>query len=290
MKLPTLVLCLTAALSSAHAALKTDIEYGVAAGESLKLDAYVPEGPGPFPAVILVHGGGWTSGDKSGGSQKGLMAPMHEPLEKGGYAWFSINYRLAPKHTFPAAVEDIEAAVRWVKAHATEYRIDPLRLALAGESAGAHLAAVAALRGDASTRVFAVVAFYGRFDLTTGLKPDEPLPENFAALTGHKVFDAAARAVLVEASPIFQARQTLPAFLFVHGSADKRAPYEQSVMMHEKLMNVGVPCEFITIPGGDHGMLGWPALAPNFKREVVAWLDATLLKPPVVLRDATARK
>src|SRR5262245_17453015 len=88
---------LTAALTAA-AALQTDIEYGTAGGESLCLDAYIPEGPGPFPAVILIHGGGWNAGDKSGGPTKGFMAPMHEPLAKAGFAWFSINYRLAPKH------------------------------------------------------------------------------------------------------------------------------------------------------------------------------------------------
>ncbi|MEO5961347.1 MAG: hypothetical protein ABIZ49_13710, partial [Opitutaceae bacterium] len=87
-------LCVAAGVSASVAAVQTDIEYGNAAGESLKLDAYVPEGTGPFPAVILVHGGGWTGGDKSGGPRKGYMAPMHEPLEKAGFAWFSINYRL----------------------------------------------------------------------------------------------------------------------------------------------------------------------------------------------------
>src|SRR5213075_2196302 len=88
------------------------------AGESLKLDAYVPEGAGPFPAVILVHGGGWTAGDKSGGPKKALIAPMQEPLERAGFAWFSVNYRLAPKHRYPACIEDVEAAIRWVKSHA----------------------------------------------------------------------------------------------------------------------------------------------------------------------------
>ena len=76
-------------------ALRTDIEFAKVANVSLTLDAFVPEGPGPFPTCILVHGGGWNAGDKSGGPKKGYMAPMHEPLEKAGFAWFSINYRLA---------------------------------------------------------------------------------------------------------------------------------------------------------------------------------------------------
>src|SRR5436190_12031384 len=125
-----LILLITLALGTAgvaRAALQTNIEYGVAGGESLKLDAYVPEGSGPFPTVILVHGGGWTGGDKSGGPKKGYMAPMHEPLQRAGFAWFSINYRLAPAYRYPACIEDIETAIRWVKTHAAEYHLDPRR-------------------------------------------------------------------------------------------------------------------------------------------------------------------
>src|SRR5512133_8806 len=101
MKTVALVSWSLAVAATAAAALHPDIEYGRAAGESLRLDAYVPDGDGPFPAVILVHGGGWTAGDKSGGPKKALIAPMQEPLEHAGFAWFSINYRLAPQHSYP---------------------------------------------------------------------------------------------------------------------------------------------------------------------------------------------
>src|SRR5690349_2671850 len=114
----SLLLGTTTALTAAT--FRADLEYGQADGESLRLDACVPDGPGPFAAVILVHGGAWNSGDKSGGSGKGLMAPMFEPLTRAGFAWFSINYRLAPKHPYPACIEDVETAIRWVKAHAAE--------------------------------------------------------------------------------------------------------------------------------------------------------------------------
>ena len=133
MKIPTLLLLSLCVAVVARAGLQTDIEYGLADGESLKLDAYVPDGAGPFPAVILVHGGGWNAGDKSGGPQKGYMAPMHEPLQRAGFAWFSINYRLTPKHPYPACIEDVETAIRWVKAHAAEYHLDASRIALSGE-------------------------------------------------------------------------------------------------------------------------------------------------------------
>jgi alpha-L-fucosidase 2 len=264
---------------AAWAALKTDIEYGTAAGESLKLDAYVPEGAGPFPAVILVHGGGWTSGDKSGGPRKALIAPMQEPLERAGFAWLSINYRLAPKHRYPACVEDVETAIRWVKAHAAEYHIDPKRIALAGESAGGHLVALAAVRADASTHLAAVVAFYGIYDFRIRVKPGEPLTGNIAALFGSETQDERTLALLREASPVEHVKPRLPPFLLLHGTADDRVPLEQSLRMQTRLREAGVPCELITIQGGAHGMMGWPALAPDFKERIVAWLARTMNVP-----------
>src|SRR3954453_8729817 len=120
MKIPASFLFFLGCARLATAAHLTDIEYGTAAGESLKLDAYVPDGAGSFPAVILVHGGGWNAGDKSGGPKKGYMAPMHEPLQQAGFAWFSINYRLAPKQPYPACIDDVETAIRWVKANAAK--------------------------------------------------------------------------------------------------------------------------------------------------------------------------
>jgi pectinesterase len=96
--------------------IRKDLEYSRAGGESLRLDACVPDGKGPFPAVILVHGGGWSSGDKTTG-----VDPLFAPFSKSGLGWFSINYRHAPKHRYPASVDDVEAAIRWVKEHAAEF-------------------------------------------------------------------------------------------------------------------------------------------------------------------------
>jgi alpha-L-fucosidase 2 len=261
---------------AASAALKTDIEFANVGGESLKLDAYVPEGAGPFAAVILVHGGGWTAGDKSGGPKKALIAPMQEPLERAGFAWFSINYRLAPKHRYPACIEDVEAAIRWVKAHAAEYRLDPKRIAISGESAGGHLVALAAVRADASTRLAAVVPFYGVFDLPGRLKADEPLPANYVALFGRETVDDALTAVMREASPLLHVKSGLPPFLLVHGTADTRVPIEQSFAMQARLKAAGVPCDLITIKDGVHGMAGWDKVAPDYRERVVAWLQKTL--------------
>ena len=102
---------------------------------SLHLDAHIPPGKGPFPAVILVHDGGWTAGSKTAN----FVVPLFEPLTKTGYTWFTIDYRLAPQHPHPAAVEDVESAIVFVKKHAREYKVNPKNIALIGESAGGHL-------------------------------------------------------------------------------------------------------------------------------------------------------
>ncbi len=262
------------------AAESEEIEYGQAAGESLKLDAWVPDGPGPFPAVILVHGGGWTTGDKSGGPRKAFMAPLHEPLQRAGFAWFSINYRLAPKHRYPACIEDVETAIRWVKTNAERQRVDPRRIAISGESAGGHLVALAAVRADASTRLAAVVPFYAPFDLGAMTTPGAPLRAPFVALFGREQLDDATLAVLREASPLTHVRHGLPPFLLVHGTADDRVALSQSVTMQARLRAVDVPCELITIKDGVHGMASWDRVAPDYKEQVVAWLARTLAAAP----------
>ena len=130
----------------AGAQLVRDNEYGRADSERLRLDVSVPEGTGPFPIAILVHGGGWSGGDKSGSDHPGDSAdisPWFAPLTAAKFTWFSINYRLAPVHRWPACFADVQAAIRWVKAHAAVYKGDPHRLALFGHSAGGHLVCLA---------------------------------------------------------------------------------------------------------------------------------------------------
>jgi acetyl esterase/lipase len=276
MKTALLALLLSALAVAAGAAVETGIEYGQVAGESLKLDARVPEGAGPFPAVILVHGGGWTAGDKSGGPRKGYMYPMHEPLERAGFAWFSVNYRLAPQHRYPACIDDVETAIRWVKTNAAKYRVDPRRIALSGESAGGHLVALAAVRANESTRLAAIVPFYGVFDLTAMAAPGEPLRRNFVALFDRQTADEPTLALLREASPLSRVTPGLPPFLLVHGTADTTVPPAQSERMQARLREAGVSCELITVTNGVHGMVSWDAVAPDYKDRVVAWLVRTL--------------
>ena len=203
------------------------------------------------------------------------MAPMDEPLSRAGFAWFEINYRLAPQHLYPACIDDVETAIRWVKAHAAEYHVDPSRLALAGESAGGHLVDLAGARADASTRVAAVVSFYGVYDLVA-LAKAKGAGGNLGQLFGISVLDDRTTPLLRAASAAAYLKPGLPPFLLVHGDADEKVPYEEDVAFQARLAALGVPCELITIHGGGHGMNSWGKVAPEYKDEVVAWLRKTL--------------
>src|SRR5579875_841849 len=131
-----LLFMLSTSLPAGPAGLHRDIEYGRAGDVSLRMDAHVPTGKGPFPAIVIVHGGGWIAGDRETN-----VEPLFQPLSNAGFAWFTISYRLAKDASvFGAAVEDVEQAVLYVREHAAEYNIDPDRIALIGESAGAQLA------------------------------------------------------------------------------------------------------------------------------------------------------
>jgi acetyl esterase/lipase len=269
-----------AALSGGE--LKQDIEYGTAGGESLKLDVFVPDGAGPFPVAILVHGGGWSRGDKhrvpAGDSAD--ISPWFAPLAQAHFVWFSINYRLAPRHRWPACLADVQTAIRWVKAHAAEHKGDPQRIALFGHSAGGHLACLAAVLAGPDTRVQAVVGFaavtdheqdsYRRGGLSVSLqalldRPREITPETLALLR--------------EISPINHVHSGQPPFLLIHGTADKSVPYEQSLAFQKKIRAAGGVCDLITIPGAPHAFATWPKLAPDYEGQMLDWLRSKLGKP-----------
>src|SRR5829696_8677397 len=123
------------------------IEFARPGGHPLLLDLHVPDGPGPFPAAILVHGGGF-----DGGTRATNMAPTFQPLADAGFAWFSIDYRMAPEFRFAQAKEDIDSIIRWVKANAKTYKVDVSKIVLSGESAGGYLVNYAAAHESADTR------------------------------------------------------------------------------------------------------------------------------------------
>jgi acetyl esterase/lipase len=251
---------------------KPDIEYGGASGESLRLDAHIPDGAGPFPMIVMVHGGGWTSGDK----HKDITVVL-EPLTKSGeFTWFSINYRMAPTNHWPACFEDVETAIRWAKAHATEYRGDAQRVALMGYSAGGQLACLAAVLAKEDTRVQAVVGFSPATDMVADTKRRGGLSKSLQALFGRETVDDATRALLTEMSPITYVKPGLPPFLFVQGDVDKTVPYGQTLDFMSKLKENNVPCEIVTIKGAPHQITDWDKFDPSYKGKLIAWLEQKL--------------
>lgn len=261
-------------VAPAGAELISDIEYGKAGNVSLKLDAWIPEGRGPFPAAILVHGGAWRGGDK-----QTFIKPIFEPLTQAGFAWFTINYRLAPDHVYPAAVDDLVQAVNFVKAHAREYKVDTKRLALIGESAGGHLVALVGARDGRKLGIAAVVPFYPPVDMTelTSARTAVANKAVFAFL-GLKEPGPEADRLLREASPITYVKRGMPPFLLIHGDADPTVPYAQSTKLCERMKQVRASCELLAVKGGAHGMGGWekdPALQA-YKAKMIDWLKATM--------------
>ncbi|HSB74847.1 MAG TPA: alpha/beta hydrolase, partial [Terriglobales bacterium] len=203
-----------------------DVVYAHAGGQTLTLDASIPEGPGPFPAAVLVHGGGWVAGDK-----QQYITYIFQPLSHAGFAWFSINYRLAPQFQFPAPADDVEQAIRFVKAHAAEYNIDPARIALIGESAGGHLVSFVGARNPPGSRVAAVVSLYGIHDFITAALEWKPFPHEVLGLFGIQQVNAETAPLLIKGSPVVYVNRDMPPFLLIHGSKDEDVPYDQSVEM-----------------------------------------------------------
>jgi acetyl esterase/lipase len=269
-----IILFLSAMIASTAAfcaEIQSDIEYGKADDESLLLDAYVPDGAGPFSIAIIVHGGGWSSGDKARD-----MSLLFKPLSEANFTWFSINYRLAPKHRYPACIEDVEQAIRWVKRHAAEYKGDPQRIGLIGESAGGHLVCLAAARAKDDTRIAAVVGFAAPTDLVADVQRRGGIQPALRNVFGLSDLDDNARNQLSDASPLNFLKADMPPFLLIHGTDDKSVLYNQSVNFQKRLKDLGVPCEIITIEKGVHGMKNWEKLDTSYKEKMIAWLEHTL--------------
>ncbi len=253
-----------------------DIIYRNVDRTNLTLDAHVPNGPGPFPVVILVHGGGWVAGDK-----QQYITYIFKPLSDANFAWFSINYRLAPRYKFSADADDVEEAIRWVKNNAPIYKVDPDRIALIGESAGGHLVSYVGAKHRSENGVAAVVSMYGIHDFITASIAWKPIPDEIMKLFGISAVDADSAPKLVEASPVIYINKDLPPYLLIHGSKDEDVPYQQSVEMCDKMKKAGARCELITVEGAPHGMDHWES-HPEwlwYKKALVDWLNKTLATP-----------
>jgi acetyl esterase/lipase len=241
---------------------KLDVVYGSGGGEELKLDLYTPANlPGPLPAVVLIHGGGW------GGGTKEECRENARAFASYGYVAASVNYRLAPRHRFPAPLEDVKCAVRWLRANAAEYHVDPAHVGAVGVSAGAHLAFLLGLTGPedgfegqggnagVSSSVQAVISLMGPTDL--GRADWLPVVDRvIAELVGgsRKELPTAYRA----ASPVAYVRTGCPPVLMIHGTADIVVPYQQAERMHTALRGAGVESWLEALKGKGHGF-DWTA-------------------------------
>lgn len=250
--------------------VRRDVEYGTANGKRLLLDAYVPAAPGgeDRPAVLMFHGGGWRIGDKAS------WAVEANRLAARGWVAFSVNYRLDEPSAFPAEIDDAQAAVRWARAHAEEYSIDPGRIAALGESAGGHLTAMLATLGsgalDEGARIRVGAAWSPPVDLVAlaGSRGDGwvgPIVGCTPATCGD---------VLAQASPVNHVDGT-DAPLYLANSTNELGPLAQAQAMAERLEAAGVDHRLDVFPGTRHA---WEfrddAWAPT-----IAFLETHLVEP-----------
>jgi acetyl esterase/lipase len=250
-------------------------------GGRLMLDLARPQGAGPFPAVIAIHGGGFTSGDRTAYSALIVSLAQH------GYAAASVDYRLAPGSQFPAALQDVKSAVRFLRANAQKYAIDPERVAALGDSAGANLALLLALtpgvpefeagpNRELSTRVSCVVSFGAISDLTH-LETRSAETETLPSFLGGSLENT--RTVHLLASPIYWVTPQAPAVLAIHGTKDAVVPFEQSQRLVEQLQRAGAAAELAAVAGGGH--VGFGDLQSADQKRMLAFLDEHLgLLPP----------
>jgi acetyl esterase/lipase len=241
------------------------LEYATTArGDHLLVDMYVPDEPGIHPAILYLHTGAWITGDRDPG------ASLRQA--RRGYVVASIDYELAPRSIYPAQLEDCKAAVRWLRANAARFRIDPERIAVFGASAGGHLAAllgttggITDFEGEAlgnagfSSRVKAVVDFYGPTDL---LLLDSEKAPCAPPLDGNSPFLPPSLLIgcpiqeckekTERANPINFITADDPPFLILHGDTDCLVPWQQSKLLYDALIAARITASFYLIPGAGH--------------------------------------
>ncbi|MEZ6146531.1 MAG: alpha/beta hydrolase [Planctomycetaceae bacterium] len=232
-----------------------DIEYANVDGRSLQLNLYVPKGiTKPTPCLVFIHGGGWSKGNKDDYLFYNLA------FAKKGYITASLGYRLSGVAKFPAAVHDVKCGVRWLRAHAEKYHIDPEKLVAIGGSAGGHLAMMVGysddpqLEGelgyaDQSSRVRAVVNFYGVADSTTQKAKDAHQVQGFIGGT----YDEKPKMYHLN-SPMEHLTADDPPTLTFHGSIDELVPVSQATHLHEKLDELGIENQLDVLVGWPHTM------------------------------------
>jgi len=270
-----------------QAVIQADLVYARVGGTPLRLDLYTPSGaPSGLPTLLYLHGGAWTVGDKSAAVSERLM-----PIVANGFAVASANYRLVPSVRYPSPVHDVKAAVRWLRANAAEYGLDPDRIAIGGVSAGGHLASLTALTaGDAqlegdvgdhlgvSSAVSAVVAYCPTSDflLSGGRNAFEiqilPPPDTASLLGLEQIDDDPELAR--SASPRYRVHADAPPHLILHGDRDAAVNHEQSRVLHEALSTVGAQSMYVLIAGAGHE--GPELVSPAITATVAGFLTEKL--------------
>ncbi len=206
--------------------------------QSLQGDLYLPEGAGPHPVVLLVHGGSWQRG------RRGQMASIARQLAREGYAAFTVSYRLAPGHRFPAPLEDLQVALHWLRQQAPVHGLDSARIAAWGFSAGGHLVSLLATRHpEAGLR--AVIAGAAPQDLRQ--YPESRAVQALLGVSGH---DAPER--YAAASPLVHVAAGSPPFFIYHGQDDALVVPAQAEAMASALQAAGVEVELFWLPGRGH--------------------------------------
>lgn len=258
--------------------IENGIEYSNPDDQHLQLNLARPKGEGPFPAILCIHGGGFRAG------QRGGYDPLIKRLAQRGYVAATASYRLAPKYPFPAAIHDVKAAVRWLRANAEKYHVNPRRIGVTGGSAGGHLAQFLGVTGDVrafegqggnpeqSSRVQAVVNFYGPSDFTQSYGKSVDAAEVLPLFLGGNLEQQRRRHI--EASPLYWVTPRAAPTLIAHGTKDNYVAYEQATWMVERLKAAAVEVELLTLEGAGHGFRG--ADADRAEQAMLGFFDRLL--------------
>ncbi len=261
--------------------LVPDVEFARVGERPLRLDLYLPrDAKATTPLVVWIHGGGWRKGTKD--------ACRMVFLVKEGFAVASIEYRLAPEGAFPDPLNDCKAAIRFLRANAAQYAIDPNRIGVAGASAGGHLASLVGMTGDdaklegtlgtqgVSSRVQAVCDYFGPTDLTSvaGTEWDNPKGAVYHLLGGTVAQHMQAAR---DASPIFHVAKTNPPFLILHGDSDQTVPLSDSQNLAKAMKDQGADVQLQILPGAGHG--GPAFFTPAMQQRVTDFFRQSLQKP-----------
>jgi acetyl esterase/lipase len=239
------------------------IEYATAGAMpvNLMMDVVRPrKQSGRLPGVVCIHGGGFRAGNRES------YLPLCIRLAQHGYVAATVSYRLSPRDQFPAPVHDVKAGVRWLRANATRFGIDPERIGVTGGSAGGHLALFLGLTGgiaefegsgpnlEQSSRVACVVNYYGPTDFTKSYGKSVDAAEVLPLFLGGDLEHE--RPAHIKASPLNWVSPSAAPILTIHGTEDKFVAYEQAVWLNERLKNAGVETELETLEGAGHGFKG----------------------------------